>query len=86
MAILSILRLISYSFNTNFLLVNFAIVKKNMSEVEINIARGRGALDNCYISWSSTCKIGCQVEYKIHYTYSCKFSFPLFSFFFYTQI
>ena len=28
MAILSILRLISYSFNTNFLLVNFAIIKK----------------------------------------------------------
>ena len=28
MAILSILRLISYSFNTHFLLVNFAIVKK----------------------------------------------------------
>ena len=28
MAIPSISRLISYSFNTNFLLVNFAIVKK----------------------------------------------------------
>ena len=32
MAISSILRLISYSFNTNFLLVNFAIVKKKLQE------------------------------------------------------
>ena len=37
----SILRLISYSFNTNFLLVNFAIVKKTTKKATISKIRCR---------------------------------------------
>ena len=42
MAIPSILRLISYSFNTNFLLVNFAIVKKEQNKQQKKKTTRRG--------------------------------------------
>ena len=49
MTIPSILRLISYSFNTNFLLVNFAIVKKTNKKsyhIKDTVSFGRSGAKN----------------------------------------